>query len=52
MGRPLMLGSLDQTVQKYIHAYRGRGIPVNSIIGASIAKVSITRNLQVEFGAY
>ena len=46
-GRPLMLGSLDQMVQKYIRAYRSRGGPVNSIIVVSIAKVLIARNPQL-----
>ena len=37
-GRPFILGSLDEKVQKYIRAYRSRGGPVNSIIAISIAK--------------
>ena len=45
-GRPLMLGSLDEMVQKYIPAYRSRGGPANSIIPISIAKVLIARNPQ------
>ena len=45
-GRPLMLGSFDEMVQKYIRAYRSRGGPVNSIIVISIAKVLIARNPQ------
>ena len=44
--RPLMLGSLDEMVQKYIRTYRSRGGPVNSIIAISIAKVLIARNPQ------
>ena len=44
-GRPLMLRSLDEMVQKYIRAYRSCGGPVNSITAVSIAKVLIARNL-------
>ena len=44
-GRPLMLESLDEMVQKYICAYRSRG-PVNSIIAISITKVLIAHNPQ------
>ena len=46
-GRSLMLGSLDEMVQKYIRAYRSRGRLVNSIISISIAKVLIARNPQL-----
>ena len=46
-GRPLMIGSLDEMVQRYIRAYRSRGGPVNSLITISIAKVLITRNPQL-----
>ena len=49
-GGPLMLGSLDEMVQRYIHAYRSRGEPVNSLIAVSIAKVLITRNPQLNLG--
>ena len=49
-GRPLMLGSLDEMVQRYIRAYRSRGGPVNSLIAVSIAKVLITRNPQLNLG--
>ena len=35
--RPLMLGSLDEMVQRYLHAYRSRGGPVNSLIAVSVA---------------
>ena len=40
-GRPLILGSLDEMVQRYLRAYRRRGGPVNSLIAVSIAKVLI-----------
>ena len=43
-GRPLMLGSLDQMVQKYLRAYRSRGGPVSSLVAMSISKVLIARN--------
>ena len=46
-GRPLMLGSLDGKVQRYLRAYRSRGGPVNSLIVVSIAKVLIARNPQL-----
>ena len=46
-GRPLMLGSLDEMVQRYLRAYRSRGGPVNSLIVVSIAKVLIARNPQL-----
>ena len=46
-GRPLMLGSLDEMVQRYIRSYRSRGGPVNSLIAVSIAKVLIARNPQL-----
>ena len=46
-GRSLMLGALDEMVQKYIRAYRSRGRLVNSIISISIAKVLIARNPQL-----
>ena len=46
-GRPLMLGSLDEMVQRYLRAYRSRGGPVNSLIAVSIAKVLIARNPQL-----
>ena len=49
-GRPLMLGSLDEMVQRYIHAYRSCGGPVNSLIAISIAKLLITRNPQLNLG--
>ena len=49
-GRPLMLGSLDEMVQRYIRAYRSRGGPVNSLITVSIAKVLITQNPQLNLG--
>ena len=41
--RPLMLGSLDEMVQRYIRAYRSRGGPVNSLIAVSIAKLGTPR---------
>ena len=46
-GRPLMLGLLDEMVQRYLRAYRNRGGPVNSLIAVSIAKVVIARNPQL-----
>ena len=46
-GRPLMLGSLDEMVQRYLRAYRSRGGPVNSLIAVSIAKVLIAQNAQL-----
>lgn len=46
-GRLLMLGSLNEMVQKYLRAYRSRGGPVNSIIVVSVAKVLIARNPQL-----
>ena len=46
-GRPLMLGSLDEMVQRYLRAYRSRGGPVNSLIAVSVAKVLIARNPQL-----
>ena len=46
-GRPLMLGSLYEMVQRYLRAYRSRGGPVNSLIAVSIAKVLIARNPQL-----
>ena len=46
-GRPLMLGSLDEMLQRYLRTYRGRGGPVNSLIAKSIAKVLIARNPQL-----
>lgn len=49
-GRPLMLGSLDAMVQKYLRAYRSRGGPVNSLIALSVAKVLIERNPQLSLG--
>ena len=45
-GRPLMLGSLDEIVQKYLRPYGSHGGPVNSTIAVSVAKVLITRNPQ------
>ena len=46
-GRPLMLESLDEMVQRYLQAYRSRGGPVNSLIAVSMTKVLITRNPQL-----
>ena len=46
-GRPLMLGSLGEMVQKYLRTYRSRGGPVTSIIAVSVAKVLIARNPQL-----
>ena len=46
-GRPLMLGSLDQMVQKYLQAYRNRGGSVSSLVAMSISKVLIARNPQL-----
>ena len=43
-GGPLMLGSLDEMVQKYLRAYRSRGGLVNSIIAISVTKVLTARN--------
>ena len=40
-GRPLMLGSLDEMVQKYLRAYRSRTGPANSLIMVSYTKVLI-----------
>ena len=51
-GRPLMLGSLDQMVQRYLRAYRTRGGPVNSLIAVLIAKVLIARKSSAEFVPY
>ena len=51
-GRPLMLGSLDEMVQRYIRAYRSCGGPVNSLIAISIAKLLITRNPQLNLGHF
>ena len=47
-GRPLLLGSLDEMIQRYLQAYRSRGGPVNSLIEmVSIAKVLTARNPQL-----
>ena len=46
-GRSLMLGSLDEMVQRYLRGYRSRGGPFNSVIAVSIAKVLIARNPQL-----
>ena len=46
-GRPLMLGSLDEMVQKYICVYRSCGGPVISITAISIAKILIAHNPQL-----
>ena len=51
-GRPLMLGSLDQMVQKYIRAYRSRGGPVNSIYCSIYRKGLNCTKPTVELGAY
>ena len=42
-GRPLMLGSLDKMVQKYLRAYRSRGGPVNSISSISLKSLDCAK---------
>ena len=46
-GRPLMLRSLDEMVQRYLPTYRSSGGPVNSLIAVSIAKVLNAQNPQL-----
>ena len=46
-GRPLLLGSLDQMVQKFLLALRSRGGLVSSTIAISSAKALIARNPQL-----
>lgn len=49
-GRPLLLGSLDQMVQKFIFAVRNRGGLITTAIAISVAKALISRNLQLNLG--
>ena len=46
-GRPLLLGSLDQMVQKFLLALQRRGRLVSSTIAISSAKALMTRNPQL-----
>ena len=46
-GRPLLLGSLDQVVQRFLLALRNRGGLVSSAIAVSTAKALVTRNPQL-----
>ena len=43
-GRLLLLGSLDQMVQKFLLAHRSRGGLITSVIAVSVAKALIARN--------
>ena len=43
-GRPLLLASLDQLIQKFLLALRSRGGLVTSVIVVSVAKALIARN--------
>ena len=45
-GRPLLLGSLDQMVQRFLLSLRRTGGLVSSTIAISAAKALIARNLQ------
>ena len=45
-GRPLLLGSLDQMVQRFLLALRSRGGVVSSTIAIATAKALIARNPQ------
>ena len=40
-GRPLLLGSLDQVVQKFLLALRSRGGLITSVIAVFVAKALI-----------
>ena len=42
--RPLLLGSLDQIVQKFLLALQSRGGLITSVIAVSVAKALIARN--------
>ena len=46
-GRPLLLGSLDQMVQKFLLALRSKGGMVSSTIAVASAKALIARNPQL-----
>ena len=43
-GRPLLLGNLDQIVQKFLLALRSRGDFITSVAAVSVAKALIARN--------
>ena len=43
-GRPLLLGSLDQMVQKFLLALQSGGGLITSVIAVSVAKALIARN--------
>ena len=43
-GRPLLLGSLDQMVQKFLLALRSRGGLITSVVVVSVSKALIARN--------
>ena len=40
-GRPLLLGSLDQVIQKFLLALRSRGGLITSVIAVFVAKALI-----------
>ena len=43
-GRPLLLGSLDEKVQKFLVALRSKGGVVNNIVAAAVAKALIEKS--------
>jgi len=49
-GRPLLLGSLDQMVQRFLLALRSRGGVVSRTIAIAVARALITRNPQYNLG--
>lgn len=49
-GRPLLLGSLDQMVQRFLLAVRSRGGLITSAIAVSVAKALIVRNPHFNLG--
>ena len=48
--RPLLLGSLDQMVQRFLLTLRSRGVVVSRTIATDIARALIARNTQYNLG--
>ena len=48
--RPLLLGSLDQMVQRFLLTLRSRGVVVSRTIATDIARALIARNPQYNLG--
>ena len=43
-GRPVLLGDIDEMVQRFLHALRRKGGVVNAVVARSVAKALVKRS--------